>query len=139
MSNDPNMRAAVILLSRRAPTPRSGRRSQFGSFNYLPPPEVGGVEADWHERFVVEWGVEIISEASRYLPDELKARPPKIPWQKVAGIGNVLRWRSHGRFPPLERVCRVEPDTGQAREQDSEGKPLPSLMRPLKGFGLDPF
>jgi uncharacterized protein with HEPN domain len=36
---------------------------------------------------VVERGVEIISEASRYLRDELKARYPEIPWPKRAGIG----------------------------------------------------
>jgi uncharacterized protein with HEPN domain len=35
--------------------------------------------------------VEIISEASRHLTDELKARHPEIPWEKVAGIGNILR------------------------------------------------
>jgi uncharacterized protein with HEPN domain len=33
----------------------------------------------------------IISEASRHLTDDLKARNREIPWQKVAGIGNVLR------------------------------------------------
>jgi uncharacterized protein with HEPN domain len=32
-------------------------------------------EADWKTRWVVERGVEIISEASRRLPDEMKARP----------------------------------------------------------------
>jgi uncharacterized protein with HEPN domain len=40
---------------------------------------------------LAERGVEIISEASRHRTDELKARRPEIPWQKVAGIGNVLR------------------------------------------------
>ena len=48
-------------------------------------------EADWRKRWLVERGVEIISEASRHLTDELKARHPEIPWPKVAGIGNVLR------------------------------------------------
>ena len=41
--------------------------------------------------WLVERGVEIISEASRRLSDDLKARHPEIPWPKVAGIGNVLR------------------------------------------------
>ena len=40
---------------------------------------------------MVEPGVEIISEASRRLTDDVKTRHPEIPWQKVAGIGNVLR------------------------------------------------
>lgn len=48
-------------------------------------------EADTRQRWIVERGVEIVSEASRRLPDELKARRPEIPWTKVAGIGNVLR------------------------------------------------
>ena len=48
-------------------------------------------EADWQKQWLVERGIEIISEASRHLTDELKARHPSIPWVKVAGIGNVLR------------------------------------------------
>jgi uncharacterized protein with HEPN domain len=34
-------------------------------------------------------GIEIISEASRHLTDDIKARQPQIPWSKVAGIGSV--------------------------------------------------
>ena len=77
-------------------------------------------EADWQRQWLVERGVEIISEASRHLTDELKARHPEIPWNKVAGIGNVLR-HDYGsiaapvmwalvreNLPPLERVCREE-------------------------------
>jgi len=48
-------------------------------------------ETDWQRQWLVERGVEIISEASRHLTDELKARHPQIPWQKMASIGNVLR------------------------------------------------
>jgi len=44
-------------------------------------------ETDRRKRWVVERGVEIISEASRHLPGEMKARHPDIPWPKVAGIG----------------------------------------------------
>jgi uncharacterized protein with HEPN domain len=35
--------------------------------------------------------LEIISEASRRLPDELKARHPAIAWREMAGAGNVYR------------------------------------------------
>jgi uncharacterized protein with HEPN domain len=45
-------------------------------------------EADWQKQWLIERGVLIISEASRHLGDELKARHPQIPWSKVAGIGN---------------------------------------------------
>ena len=48
-------------------------------------------EADWQKQWLVERGVEIISEASRHLGSDLYARHPEIPWPKVAGIGNVLR------------------------------------------------
>ncbi len=76
-------------------------------------------EADWQRQWLVQRGVEIISEASRHLTDELKARHPEIPWQKVAGIGNVLRhnyeniagpviWKlAQTDLPALEKVCRI--------------------------------
>ena len=35
--------------------------------------------------------LEIISEASRRLPEPLKARHPHIPWSDVAGAGNIYR------------------------------------------------
>jgi uncharacterized protein with HEPN domain len=85
-------------------------------------------EPNRRKRWLVERGIEIISEASRRLPDELKARHPAIPWRKVAGIGNVLRhdyedvahdvlWRVvQNDLPALEKVCREE----LAREQNQE-------------------
>jgi uncharacterized protein with HEPN domain len=85
-------------------------------------------EADWRKRWLAERGVEIISEASRHLTDELKTRNPEIPWPKVAGIGNVLRheyesisapimWKLvQDDLPLLEQVCRAE----LAREQATE-------------------
>jgi uncharacterized protein with HEPN domain len=35
--------------------------------------------------------LEIISEASRRLPDGMKARYPEIAWRQMAGAGNVYR------------------------------------------------
>src|SRR5437016_2388531 len=35
--------------------------------------------------------LEIISEASRRLPDDLKARHPAFAWKQMAGAGNVYR------------------------------------------------
>jgi uncharacterized protein with HEPN domain len=77
-------------------------------------------EADWQKQWLVERGVEIISEASRHLTPELKARHPNIPWRKVAGIGNVLR-HDYGNIaapimwtlvredlPILDKACRDE-------------------------------
>jgi uncharacterized protein with HEPN domain len=73
---------------------------------------------DIRKRWLVERGIEIISEASRRLPARLKALHPEIPWPKVAGIGNVLRhdyahvaydvlWHVvRNDLPALDRVCR---------------------------------
>jgi len=86
-------------------------------------------EPDRRKRWLVERGTEIISEASRRLPEELKARHPEIPWPKVAGIGNVLRhdyehvahdvlWRVvRDDLRPLERVCREELSVELERER----------------------
>ncbi|MGA2217332.1 MAG: HepT-like ribonuclease domain-containing protein [Terracidiphilus sp.] len=46
---------------------------------------------DTRNVFAVTRCLEIISEASRRLPDDLKARNPSIPWKDVAGAGNVYR------------------------------------------------
>lgn len=35
--------------------------------------------------------LEVVSEASRRLSDELKARHPGIPWKNIAGAGNIYR------------------------------------------------
>ena len=48
-------------------------------------------EADWRLRWLVQRAIEIISEASRAIPDELTNTEPSIPWPSVRGIGNVLR------------------------------------------------
>ena len=42
-------------------------------------------------RRAVERCLEIISEASRSMPDEMKASQPQIPWRDIAAIGNLLR------------------------------------------------
>jgi uncharacterized protein with HEPN domain len=41
--------------------------------------------------YAVTRALEIISEASRRLPEELKGRHPKIDWLAVAASGNVYR------------------------------------------------
>ena len=39
--------------------------------------------------YAVVRGLEIISEASRRLPADLKARHPSIAWKEMAGAGNI--------------------------------------------------
>ncbi len=85
-------------------------------------------ETDWQRQWLVERGVEIISEASRHLTDELKAHHPEIPWQKVAGIGKVLRHNYESIVAPViwklaqadltsQKVCREELATELVRKQ----------------------
>jgi uncharacterized protein with HEPN domain len=52
-------------------------------------------QSDWLLRHGIQRGIEIISEASRHLPPDLKARYPSIRWPALAGIGNVLRHEYH--------------------------------------------
>jgi uncharacterized protein with HEPN domain len=52
-------------------------------------------ESDWELRFIAQRAIEIISEATRRLPEELKATRPEIEWRSIAGIGNVLRHEYH--------------------------------------------
>jgi uncharacterized protein with HEPN domain len=61
-----------------------------------------------------------ISEASRRLPDELKARHPAIAWKQMAAAGNVYRhdyedvaarfvWKTvNESLPPLRAVIVTE-------------------------------
>ena len=48
-------------------------------------------EASWQLRWLVQRAIEVISEASRAIPDELANERPEIPWARVRGIGNILR------------------------------------------------
>lgn len=85
-------------------------------------------EADKRKRWLVERGIEIISEASRHLPPDLKDRHLHIPWQQIARIGNVIR-HSYERIaydilwnvvrldlPELDRICRAELAAEQQRD-----------------------
>ena len=53
--------------------------------------EYESFQSDTRTTFAVIRCLEIISEASRRLPDELKARHASIPWKDIAGAGNVYR------------------------------------------------
>src|SRR5689334_16552671 len=57
---------------------------------------IGGIDLaayreDLKLRRAVERCVEIVSEASRHIPDDLKASFPNEPWPEIAAIGNLLR------------------------------------------------
>ena len=50
-----------------------------------------GFCADERTHDAVVRNLEIISEGSRHVPDELKAVTPHIPWRNIADFGNWLR------------------------------------------------
>jgi uncharacterized protein with HEPN domain len=64
--------------------------------------------ADRDIRQSIERSLEIISEASRLLPTELKDANPEIPWRKVADFGNVLRHAYFAVNPDI--VFRITSD-----------------------------
>ena len=41
--------------------------------------------------YAVTRAIEIISEAARRLPQELRDRHPQLPWRAIMGVGNVYR------------------------------------------------
>jgi uncharacterized protein with HEPN domain len=52
-------------------------------------------------RLAIERAFEIISEASRRIPDEVKAQQPEIDWQRLADLGNRLRHAYHRVDPNI--------------------------------------
>ncbi len=50
--------------------------------------DVEGYREDFKLRKAVERCVEIVSEASRNIPDALKTKFPDQPWHEIAAIGN---------------------------------------------------
>src|SRR5665213_1703309 len=53
--------------------------------------EYEAFQEDIRTVYAVTRCLEIISEASRRLPDDLKLRHPSIAWKEMAGAGNVYR------------------------------------------------
>jgi uncharacterized protein with HEPN domain len=56
---------------------------------------------DRRARQLVERNLEILSEASRRIPDSMKAAEAHIPWREIAGIGNILRHDYHQTYPTV--------------------------------------
>lgn len=52
-------------------------------------------QSNWLLQRGVERALEIISEASRHLPDEALELAPEIPWRQIRAIGNILRHQYH--------------------------------------------
>jgi uncharacterized protein with HEPN domain len=53
--------------------------------------DLAGFKADFRTRRAVERCIEIVSEASRHIPDATKETHSDQPWREIAAIGNLLR------------------------------------------------
>jgi uncharacterized protein with HEPN domain len=60
-------------------------------------------------RLAIERCVEIISEASRHVPPDMKAQHPQVPWQNVADIGTSFA--TDIRRSIIISCDRLRPDT----------------------------
>lgn len=47
--------------------------------------------ASWAMTRAVQHALLIIAEAAKHIPAEMKAERPNVPWQKIHGLGNLLR------------------------------------------------
>jgi uncharacterized protein with HEPN domain len=47
--------------------------------------------ASWAMMRAVQHALLIIAETARHIPPELKNTRPEVPWQKIHGLGNMLR------------------------------------------------
>jgi uncharacterized protein with HEPN domain len=56
--------------------------------------------ASWPMKRAVQHALLIIAEAAKHIPPELKEAQPDVPWQKIHGLGNLLR----------HEYRRVDPD-----------------------------
>jgi uncharacterized protein with HEPN domain len=46
---------------------------------------------NWAMKRAVEHALLIVAEAAKHLPPEMKDSHPDVPWQKIHGLGNLLR------------------------------------------------
>lgn len=70
-------------------------------------------------RLAIERLLQVVSEASRFIPDDVKAKNPAINWRGLADLGNWLRHAYHRTdadllwdmieddLPPLETFIRT--------------------------------
>lgn len=56
-------------------------------------------------RYAIERALEIIGEATSNLSDDVKARDPRLPWQEMRGLRNIVAHAYH-RVDPA-RVWQV--------------------------------
>jgi uncharacterized protein with HEPN domain len=55
--------------------------------------------------YAVTRALEIVSEASKRLPDEVRARHPRLPWRDIRDVGNFYRHMCGARCGNIFRPC----------------------------------
>ena len=77
--------------------------------------------------YAVTRALEIISEASRRLPDSFRQKHARLPWKQIMGIGNILRhdydsvvetvvWETvHQHLAPLLEVVDAEREAFESK------------------------
>ncbi|MGE0420649.1 MAG: DUF86 domain-containing protein [Reyranellaceae bacterium] len=84
--------------------------------------------ADRMFQAAVEREIEIVSEASRRVAEELKLRRPDLPWRDIATVGNVLRHK-YGEIidPEIWQIATLDlPALAVAAEQLLRGLDEPT-------------
>ncbi|MCR9123171.1 MAG: DUF86 domain-containing protein [Phyllobacteriaceae bacterium] len=76
-------------------------------------------------RAAFERFLEILSEASRHIGDDLKRDEPDIPWRRIADIGNHLRHAYHR--VDFEILWNVWADGDLAKLNDAVGRMIGRL------------
>lgn len=80
---------------------------------------VAFLAGDRRTMYAIVRSLEIISEASRRVDEEARARHPQLPWRKIADSGNVYRhrydivsaemiWNTVHRLDEIIAMCRAE-------------------------------
>jgi len=54
------------------------------------------LQADWPTQYALLRALEIIGEAARYIPAEVRRQAPEIPWSDIVGMRNLLIHHYHG-------------------------------------------
>ena len=97
--------------------------------------QMDDLRTDLVVRAAFERFLEIISEASRHLPDDLKAlHGGEVPWRHVADLGNVLRHVYHrAALEPLWDIYTQDLDSLEvAIDEMLEELPAPTPPAPSR-------
>jgi len=86
---------------------------------------------DWRKRMLGERLVEILGEAVKRLPDDLRQRHPQLPWDKIAGTRDYI---AHGYdsvdYDVIWGVLDVEASKLKASVLAILAKEFPELPKP---------